>query len=131
MKGDERRVTSEKRLGFGGTQLATISESIPHLFSIVKTRQEAKIEALYLRIPMLLERKLTGEQHRLQLLEEKLKGLDPTLLLSRGYSITLHNGKAVTDASQLQPGDEIETRVAKGTLRSTVTHSYPSPHETH
>jgi exodeoxyribonuclease VII large subunit len=113
------------------TQLATISESIPHLFSVVKTRQESKIEALYLRIPMLLERKLTGEQHRLQLLEEKLKGLDPTLLLSRGYSITLHNGKAVTDASQLQPGDEIETRVAKGTLRSTVTHSYPSPHETH
>ena len=113
------------------TQLATISESIPHLFSVVKTRQESKIEALYLRIPMLLEHKLTGEQHRLQLLEEKLKGLDPTLLLSRGYSITLHNGKAVTDASQLQPGDEIETRVAKGTLRSTVTHSYPSPHETH
>lgn len=110
------------------TQLATISEAIPHLFSVVKTRQVAKIEALYMRIPMLLERKLTGEQHRLQLLEEKLKGLDPTLLLSRGYSITLHNGKAVKDASQLQPGDEVETRVAKGIFRSTVT---PSPHETH
>ena len=107
------------------TQLATISESIPHLFSVVKTRQVAKIEALYMRIPMLLERKLTGEQHRLQLLEEKLKGLDPTLLLSRGYSITLHNGKAVKDASQLQPGDEVETRVAKGIFRSTVTPSTP------
>ena len=122
---------AQQKLLMLNTQLATISESIPHLFSIVKTRQEAKIEALYLRIPMLLERKLTGEQHRLQLLEEILKGLDPTLLLSRGYSITLHNGKAVTDASQLQPGDEIETRVAKGTLRSAVTHSFPSPHETH
>ena len=113
------------------TQLATISESIPRLFSVVKTRQEAKIEALYMRIPMLLERKLTGEQHRLQLLEEKLKGLDPTLLLSRGYSITLHNGKAVKDASQLQPGDEVETRVAKGIFRSTVTQSPHLPHETH
>ena len=102
------------------TQLATISESIPHLFSVVKTRQVAKIEALYMRIPMLLERKLTGERHCLQLMEEKLKGLDPTLLLSRGYSITLHNGKAVKDALQLQPGDEIETRLSKGTIHSKV-----------
>lgn len=104
-------------------QLSTISEAIPRLFSIVKARQEAKIDALYTRLPMLIERRLTSESHRLQLIDEKLKALDPTLLLARGYSITLYNGKAVKDASQLPPGTEIETRLAKGTVHSTVNES--------
>ena len=93
---------------------------ITRLFSVVKTRQEAKIDALQQRIPMLLERRLLAESHRLQLLEEKLKALDPQLLLKRGYSITLHKGKAVRDPLSLKAGDEIETRVEKGTIKSII-----------
>ena len=102
------------------TQLSTLSEAIPRLFSIVKTRQEAKIDTLQQRIPMLLERRLLAENHRLQLMEEKLKALDPQLLLKRGYSITLHNGRAVKDATTLKTGDEIETRLEKGTIKSII-----------
>ena len=79
-----------------------------------------QIATVETKIPMLLERKLTSENHRLQLMEEKLKALDPTLLLARGYSITLHNGRTIKDATTLKAGDEIETRVAKGVIRSTV-----------
>ena len=111
----------QQKLSIANSQLSIISEAIPRLFSIVKTRQEAKIDALYTRLPMLIERRLTSESHRLQLMDEKLKALDPTLLLARGYSITLHNGKAVKDASQLPPGAEIETRLAKGIIHSKVT----------
>ena len=93
---------------------------ITRLFSVVKTRQEAKIDALQQRIPMLLERRLLAEHHRLQLMEEKLKALDPQLLLKRGYSITLHKGKAVRDPLSLKAGDEIETRVEKGTIKSII-----------
>ena len=114
---------AQQKLSAINYQLSTISEAIPRLFSIVKARQEAKIDALYTRLPMLIERRLTSESHRLQLIDEKLKALDPTLLLARGYSITLHNGKAVKDASQLPPGTEIETRLAKGTVHSTVNES--------
>ena len=113
----------QQELSIANSQLSIISEAIPRLFSIVKTRQEAKIDALYTRLPMLIERRLTSENHRLQLIDEKLKALDPTLLLARGYSITLHNGKAVKDASQLPPGAEIETRLAKGTVHSIVNES--------
>ena len=60
------------------------------------------------------------EKHRLQLLEEKAKSLDPALLLSRGYSITLKDGHAIRDAAILHSGDEIETRLANGTIHSTV-----------
>ncbi len=111
---------AQQKLSILNSQFSIISESIPRLFSLVKTRQEAKIDSLWIKIPMLLERKLTGDTHRLQLIEERLKALDPTLLLARGYSITMHNGHAVRDASQLPPGAEIETRLAKGTIRSVI-----------
>ena len=111
---------AQQKLSTLNSQLSSLSESIPRLFSLVKTRQEAKIESLWIKIPMLLERKLTGDTHRLQLIEERLKALDPTLLLARGYSITMHNGRAVRDASQLPPGTEIETRLARGTVHSIV-----------
>ena len=110
----------QQKLSIAKSQLSIISEAIPRLFSIVKTRQEAKIDALYTRLPMLIERRFTSERHRLQLMDEKLKALDPTLLLARGYSITMHNGRAVKDASQLPPGAEIETRLAKGTIHSVI-----------
>ena len=60
------------------------------------------------------------EQHRLQLIEEKTKSLDPALLLKRGYSITLKDGKAIRDADELQSGDTIETRLANGTVVSEI-----------
>lgn len=110
----------QQKLSIVNSQLSIISAAIPRLFSVVKTRQEAKIDALQQRIPMLLERRLLAESHRLQLMEEKLKALDPELLLKRGYSITLHKGKVVRDPLSLKAGDEIETRVEKGTIVSIV-----------
>ena len=66
------------------------------------------------RLGIVSQRRLVKEKHRLQLLEQELKAASPENLLKRGYSITLKNGKAVIDASVLQPGDELTTRFAKG-----------------
>ena len=114
-----RRV--QDRMQMEQIRLNRIAEAIPRLFSIVKTRQEARIEAFEQRMPLLIERRITAERHRLQLIEEKAKNLDLTLLLKRGYSITLHQGKAVRDPKTLKSGDEIETRVEKGSITSKVT----------
>ena len=123
-------------------QLTTLSEAIPRLFSVVRTRQEARLDNLYQRILMrvqqravtsqadirnleqglltALQRRLTSEHHRLEMLEEKVRSLDPALLLKRGYSMTLFNGKAVRDPQTLRQGDEIETRLEKGTIKSII-----------
>ena len=61
-----------------------------------------------------------AEKHRLQLVEEKARSLDPTLLLSRGYSMTMKDGKIVRDPKTLRHGDEIETHLEKGTIKSIV-----------
>ena len=135
------RLTQQKLSTFNA-QLSTLQEMLPRLFSTVKARQEARIDNLYMRmlssiretvisslgkintletrLPIFTDRKIITERHRLQLMEEKAKSLDPTLLLQRGYSITLHNGRAVKDASVLAPGDEMETRLAKGRIISKV-----------
>ena len=102
------------------SQISNLQEAIPRLFSIVKTRQESKIDLFEQRMHTSIDRRFISERHRLELIDEKLKALDPTLLLKRGYSITLHHGRAVKDATTLNPGDEIETRLAKGTIISKV-----------
>ena len=133
---------AQQKLSSLHSQLATIQEILPKLFSTVKIRQEACLDTYYQRIahhmglklstlnsqlstlesriPLVLERRLISERHKLELFDEKLRALDPALLLKRGYSITLKDGKAVRDAQALQKGDEIETRLANGTIHSTV-----------
>ena len=72
------------------------------------------------RLNVALQSRLQREGGRLQLLEQQVRAASPELLLQKGYSITLKNGKAVTDASALHPGDEVVTRVAKGEFKSKV-----------
>ena len=83
--------------------------------------QKARLDSLQTLIPVLAQRTLTNARHQIELLELKLQSHDPQLQLQRGFSITLHNGRAVRDPKQLKAGDEIETRVEKGTIHSVVT----------
>ena len=133
---------AQQKLTYYKSQFATVAELLPRLFSNVKIRQEARLDALNNRLilssgsklstlnsqlstlaerlPILLDRRLIAEKHRLQLIEEKAKSIDPALLLKRGYSITLKDGRVIRDAAVLHSGDEIETRLANGTIHSTV-----------
>lgn len=102
------------------SQLSTLQQALPRLFSVFKTRQEARLESIELRIPMIAERKLTAEHHKLELVTERLKALDPTLLLKRGYSITRFCGHTLRDPKKLHEGDVIETIMEKGTIKSII-----------
>ena len=111
---------AQQRLLTLNAQLATLAEALPRLFATVKTRHDAKLDGLYTSLTLFLERRLTAERYRLQLIEEKTKALDPALLLRRGYSMTMKDGKIVRDAKLLKAGDEIETRLEKGTIKSII-----------
>jgi exodeoxyribonuclease VII large subunit len=62
----------------------------------------------------------TGE--RLQARTDALRALSPEAVLERGYSITRLKGqtKTLRDASALQSGSVLETRLARGTVISEV-----------
>ena len=96
------------------------AERINTFFTLLKSREEARIDKFASYLSPLVARLLEREFHRLEMLEQRAKLLDPTLLLKRGYSITLHNGHLLQDPAQLKPGDKIETRLEKGTIISTV-----------
>lgn len=124
------------------SRLDRLSERIPSLFSVVRTRHETRLDIMANRIsaatvrrmdreehrierlsqamPPLWERRLTAESHRLTMLGQRAQALDPALLLRRGYSITLREGRAVRDAAQLKAGDEIVTRLDKGQIKSVI-----------
>ncbi len=109
-----QRINSQK------TRMATLTTLIPTLALRIVSDQRHRIETTKSRLPIAIERRLTNQKHLLESLSLKLQGFDPQLLLSRGYSITLKDGRAVRDPQQLKPGDEIETRVEKGTIQSVV-----------
>lgn len=133
----------KRRLQVERMRLERLSNSIPILFSLVKTKQGAYLDRIMNRMTAkvqtrvgdaqrrldilssnmqpILERKMLNESHRLQLLEQRINAQDPEKLLRRGYSITLKDGKSVSDAKQLKEGDVIETKFASGTARSVVT----------
>ena len=140
----QRRIANYcgSKLSTLNAQLSMLQAALPRLFPAIKAREEQRIESLSNRmmsgiqqrilsqqarismteqkLPLMALQKLTTEKHRLEMIEEKIKMLDPALLLKRGYSITLFNGKTVRDPMTLKPGDEIETRVEKGTIKSII-----------
>lgn len=63
---------------------------------------------------------LRREQQHLEALQDKVHLLSPDNVLSRGYSITLADGKAVRDAAAMVPGTRILSRLANGELISII-----------
>ena len=77
-------------------------------------KERNNIESFAMRLPLIISAKIDKEKHRLQLMEQRTKAVDPINILKRGYSIILHNGHAVTDASKVDKGDEVTVIMAKG-----------------
>ena len=122
-----------------------LQEMQDYIYKVVPqmvSKEKERLEGWLIRIPSLVQMRLQSEhfrheriakrleaawrmrnekeRHRLELLEEKTKAASPELLLSRGYSITLKEGKVVTDPKQVAEGDVVVTRVAKGEFYSRV-----------
>jgi exodeoxyribonuclease VII large subunit len=101
-------------------RIDTCGERINTFFSLLKTREEARIDKLSSYLSPLISHLLEREQHKLEMLEQRAKALDPALLLKRGYSITLRNGHLLRNAAEVEPGTELETRLEQGTIISIV-----------
>lgn len=124
------------------TRLKLVANKIPLLFSTVKAREEMRLHRLSASLANssvqyveqakggvgMLEKQLVlytsslmqGERKRIELMENKLQSAHPDRILRLGFSITRIGGKAVKDANEVKAGDEIETTLASGTIRSIV-----------
>ncbi len=123
-------------------RLKLLASKIPVLFSTVKAREEmrlhrlsaamanssiqnleqakGKVALLEKQMGLYASQRLQNEGRRIELLESKLEGASPQRILRLGFSITRVGGKAVKDVNEVKEGEEIETTLASGTLRSIV-----------
>lgn len=82
--------------------------------------QLTRLQMIADSIPVSALRAIERQRQLLDSRAELLEALSPHATLARGYSITRVNGRAVTDASQVKPGEVLETTLANGTLRSVA-----------
>lgn len=82
--------------------------------------EQAKLLRMTEAVRMLPVVRLTEQQGRVGVMEEKVRLLHPDNILKRGFSITRHNGKVITNATNLKSGDELQTQVYEGEITSVV-----------
>lgn len=136
-----RRVTEAMR--YANMHLQQLQSRLPSVSSLAVARERTRLEAI---LPTLVDamrrnqatrlsslslmmtrmqadasRRLMGERHRLELFSQRVSALDPRRVLALGYTITLHQGKVVRSLDGLSEGDELETRLTQGTLKSRIT----------
>ena len=103
-----------------GRRLGMIQTRIPNLVHRKLTDARFALLAAGKDLAQATQTLLSRHRHRLELLRQRVADASPDKLLSRGYGITLKDGKAVTDAASLNPGDQLVTRLAKGSFTSEV-----------
>jgi exodeoxyribonuclease VII large subunit len=65
---------------------------------------------------------LLSRQAQVEQLSTYLRALSPLQVLERGYALVFDSGgQLVRDASQVSPGDSLDTQLARGKIRATVT----------
>lgn len=130
------------RMAETADHLAELSARIQQGAYSLLEQEWRRLDMIQTRIPTLVHQKLTDariallttrkdlsqatsaflsrHKHRLELLQQRISDASPDKLLSKGYSITLKDGKVVTDASLLKTDDLLVTRFSKGEVQSLV-----------
>ena len=71
-------------------------------------------------LPKVIQNKLNSQKNSLQQLEQSVKLMDPIQVLKRGYSITLMDGKTITENTEITQGKTIITKTYFGEIESQV-----------
>lgn len=100
--------------------LIRCSEMIRHLPQRRIDSETQSLRHFESRIRSNVANTIVQAQHRLKAAREKVELLDPTNVLKKGYTFTSRNGKMITSSSELQEGDLINTKFAKGKIESEV-----------
>ena len=107
LKGQQNRLT-RALMSLSGISAKRISPALERL----KVQQEM--------LPQILNAAIERAGVRLDSREQLVKALSPQAVLSRGYSITRVEGRALRKASEAPAGTVVETILADGSIKSIV-----------
>lgn len=103
--------------------LARLQELATRIPQAARTRIESerqRIHRIASLLPVSVGRLQERIRHRLDMLEQRIMGMNPDTLLRRGYSITTAAGNILHSISQVAEGDILVTRLEDGELHSRV-----------
>ena len=99
-------------------RLETISLSLsPNAKMMIQHRRQS-LDRLFSLLPPLSKIYLQRCEQKVDNLAVRIKASDPQTILKRGYSITTFEGKIIRNAKELKSGQEIETQLAQGRIKS-------------
>lgn len=82
------------------------------------------------RLRSAIGQRLDGARHSLTLVAERLNGLSPLAVLSRGYgAVSDASGRTVIHVGDLTPGDRVKIRFADGSADAQISHVTGGQHE--
>lgn len=97
-------------------QQAEIHRRAAQKLFLMKQDADLKSTRLQHRVQTLLEQ----QKHRLGMLESRLETFSPELMIKKGFSLTLHQGRIVKSVQDLQAGAELQTRLRDGVIYSII-----------
>lgn len=115
------KYTSQRSLDINKQILKNTTSKLSFKPSVILTNKKYKLEKTAEKLAVTSKQILTHTVHKITSLEEKLNLLKPENILKRGYSITLVNGKPITNTEEVSVGDELETVIYKGVINSKVS----------
>ena len=101
-------------------QLKSLMQDIGKQMQLHMRREQQRLELTAERLPKNIQTYLRKRASECDNIDEKLHLLSPKNVLKRGYSITMKDGKAVRNVTELTPGDHLVTQLYEGTINSVV-----------
>ena len=108
------------RMNAENMRIERLSQKLPSLFAVLRTRQEQVLEKLDIKMQNGVRNMFTVQNHKLEIMEKSLAAADPVIILKRGYSLTRVGERVVRSASGLKKGDLLTTSFADGTVESEI-----------
>lgn len=110
----------EQKLNIEQHNLLQLSHQVEQgAFRILKNH-EHQLKEKSLTLNFTIKRYFERQSSQLNALEKQIDLIDPETIFRRGYSITLKDGKSISN-QKITVGDVLETRTTKKNLKSKVT----------
>jgi len=117
---DRLRLNTRERIHLADLLIERRKSELESQSGRVLLQNKQLIEMHYSNLLHRTNSSLEQFKHKTELMEKTLAGFSPDILIKRGFSLTLHNGKVVKSVLDLTDGDEITTRLRDGIVYSKI-----------
>lgn len=85
------------------------------------SRESNRLSLITHLIPERIETLIRQERQKIDNMEHTVRLLSPDAVLSRGYSLILHNGKAIQSIENISAGNDVKILLADGSADALIT----------